>query len=62
MKLKKKIRSSCGVYNIFENSTVLIDFIKFFPFNLPLLKEIGGGGDVGGGGREGGREKIKHCM
>lgn len=43
MKLKKKIRSSCGVYNIFENSTVLIDFIKFFPFNLRLLKEVGRG-------------------
>lgn len=50
MKLKKKFRSSCGVYNIFENSTVLIDFIKFFPFNLPILKEIGIG-NVGEGGR-----------
>lgn len=56
---KKKNRSSCGVYNIFENSTVLIDFIKFFPFNLPLLKEVGRG-MLGEG--EGGREKIKHYM
>lgn len=54
MKLKKKIRSSCGVYNIFENSTVLIDFIKFFPFTLPLLKEVGRGmlGEGEGGGRK----------
>lgn len=54
MKFKKKIiRSSCGVYNIFENSTVLIDFIKFFPFNLPLLKEVGRGVLGEGEGGEG---------
>lgn len=39
-----------GFTIFFENSTVLIDFIEFFPFNLPILKEIGRG-DVGEGGR-----------
>lgn len=54
---KKKIDPHVGFTIFFENSTVLIDFIKFFPFNLPLLKEVGRG-MLGEG--EGGREKIKH--